>query len=250
MTVPYRIQPGGANRIVSDGIKGAYRHRVRATVEKVLLQELSQLTSGEFADSGRRLAVAETALGKLNELLDDYHVEAEAVLISGAFFPPTYEKKLQERQLESQARRTATSLAKRHERKIAGDLIEQGIRREEEVAIAEWDHRIEEERIRLSLSILAEQRAMEEYERTKKFQANAAYSKLVADGDLALARVEAERDKRRNEALETAGGRLYLAREAASNLRFGGVTLNSNDPRVPSILDLDGMVALLVGERH
>ena len=58
------------------------------------------------------------------------------------------------------------------------------------------------------------------------------------------------RDKRRNEALEPAGGRLYLAREAASNLRFGAVMLNSNDPRVPSILDLDGMVALLIGESN
>lgn len=247
VTVPYRIQAGGANQIVADGIKGAYRHRVRATAEKVLLQELAELTSGEFADPARRQAVASTALGKLNELLDDYHVEAEAVLISGVFFPPTYEKKLQERQLESQSRLTAASLAKRHERKIEGDMIEQGIAREEEVLVAEWDRKIEEERIRLSQAILTKQRATEEYERTKKFQANAAYSNLVTDGDLALARAEAERDKLRNEALETTGGRLYLAREAASNLRFGGVTLNSNDPRVPSILDLDSMVALLVG---
>ena len=52
----------------------------------------------------------------------------------------------------------------------------------------------------------------------------------------------------RNQALNTLGGRIYLARLAAENLRFESVTLNSNDPAIPSILDVDGLVKMLVGE--
>ncbi len=51
-------------------------------------------------------------------------------------------------------------------------------------------------------------------------------------------------------ALATSGGRLWLARQAAENLNIRTVTLNSNDPSVPSVLDLDGMVKLLMGAPH
>ena len=52
----------------------------------------------------------------------------------------------------------------------------------------------------------------------------------------------------RNQALNTVGGRIYLARMAAENLRFESVTLNSNDPAIPSIIDVDGLVRMLVGK--
>lgn len=45
----------------------------------------------------------------------------------------------------------------------------------------------------------------------------------------------------------TSTGRVYLAREAASSLRIDKVTLNTNDPSVPSILDLDELVTMLAG---
>ena len=72
----------------------------------------------------------------------------------------------------------------------------------------------------------------------------------MLEGELALREAESLRERLRNEALESAGGRLYLACEAASNLRIEKVTLNSNDPSVPSILDLDELVALLVGRKQ
>jgi hypothetical protein len=40
---------------------------------------------------------------------------------------------------------------------------------------------------------------------------------------------------------------MMLARRAAENLNIRQVTLNSNDPRVPSVLDLDDLVKLLIG---
>ena len=40
---------------------------------------------------------------------------------------------------------------------------------------------------------------------------------------------------------------LQQARDAAENLNFTSVTLNSNDPAVPSVIDIDALVDLLIG---
>jgi hypothetical protein len=48
-------------------------------------------------------------------------------------------------------------------------------------------------------------------------------------------------------ALGTRGGRIFLALRAAQNLAVPSVTLNSNDPRVPLVLDLDELTRVLVG---
>ena len=69
----------------------------------------------------------------------------------------------------------------------------------------------------------------------------------MANGNLAIEKAEALRNELRNKALDTTGGRIYLAQQAAENLDFESVTLNSNDPRVPSVIDIDAMVRLLVG---
>ena len=60
---------------------------------------------------------------------------------------------------------------------------------------------------------------------------------------------EALRNELRNQALDTVGGRIFLAQKAATNLSFESVTLNSNDPSIPSIIDVNGIVKLLIGEQ-
>jgi hypothetical protein len=52
----------------------------------------------------------------------------------------------------------------------------------------------------------------------------------------------------RLEALTSEGGRIWLAREAAKQLKVDQVWLDSRDPNVPSMLDLDEMTNLLLGE--
>ena len=42
-------------------------------------------------------------------------------------------------------------------------------------------------------------------------------------------------------------GEALQARDAAENLNFTSVTLNSNDPAVPSVIDIDALVDLLIG---
>jgi hypothetical protein len=69
----------------------------------------------------------------------------------------------------------------------------------------------------------------------------------VAEGERALAQVEAQKLELVNQTYGSAGGRVMLARHAAENLDIRSVTLNSNDPRVPSILDLDDLAQRLLG---
>jgi hypothetical protein len=72
---------------------------------------------------------------------------------------------------------------------------------------------------------------------------------MTAEGQLALDQARALRDQLRNEALGTRGGRIFLALQAAENLAVPTVTLNSNDPRVPLVLDLDELTGVLVGSQ-
>lgn len=118
----------------------------------------------------------------------------------------------------------------------------------EKRVVEEWEPRIEELRLAHARDLAELQRGAEDYSVRRRFEADARYERMLADGELALARAAAHKETLEGAVLASVGGRLYLARQAAENLRIRGVTLDSRDPRVPSVLDLDGLVALLVGE--
>ena len=80
--------------------------------------------------------------------------------------------------------------------------------------------------------------------------ADADYETMIAEGKLALDKAEALRNSLRNQALDTRGGRIHLARQAAENLNIDSVTLNSNDPSIPTIIDIPTLVELLVGKEE
>jgi hypothetical protein len=371
VTVPFRIVAGEAYRIVEDGIKLSWERRVRTTVEKALLEELAQLGSDDFANTDRRLEVCATALKKLNSQLASHHVEADGVFITGVYFPSTYEKKRQQRQLESQTEKTDAVLAQLKSKRLEKDFTAQELDRRAQELVAELDRQFEAERVKtvessienqkleneflvqslarekqewideltidykkaqreeyelplqeqqLALSastqriarevldatlemdrsfederlergvrrlqaqrtaneLAAQELAREEQEliavldrelaaegiahretilelqreshtetERRRHAAELTYEERLAEGALALDKAEMLREGLRAEALATPGGRLYLAREAATKLNFGKVVLNSNDPRVPSVLDLDQLVGLLVGK--
>ena len=67
-------------------------------------------------------------------------------------------------------------------------------------------------------------------------------------GQLAVDQAEALKERLTNEALESAGGRLLLAQEAAAALKIKSITLDAARPDAPNPLDLDGFVRLMVGE--
>jgi uncharacterized protein (DUF1501 family) len=81
-------------------------------------------------------------------------------------------------------------------------------------------------------------------------EAKSEKARLLAQGQLALARAGALSERLHNEILEGPGGRLYLAREAAQNLQIKRVVLDPTDPRVPNILDLDELLDLLIGSER
>lgn len=81
-------------------------------------------------------------------------------------------------------------------------------------------------------------------------EARSEKTRLLAQGQLALAQAGALSERLHNEVLEGPGGRLYLAREAAQNLQIKRVVLDPMDARVPNILDLDELLDLLIGSER
>lgn len=250
VTVAYRIIPDRGWRIVQDGLTLSYRDRVRQTIQGVLREELSRLSPDDFVKSDVRLARVEAAMPALAASLEQYHMVPLSILIRAVRFPEKYEEQLQLKQLTRQK----ALLAEARQREEQQEQITQSIEKETEALAkrltGEWDKRLQEARsdnqVRIA-EILAE---AEIYARTTNADADATHTAALAEGELALANAEALRDQLRNAALDTAGGRILLARQAAENLRIEEVTLNSNDPSVPSVLDLDELVRMLLGTRR
>lgn len=369
LSIPFRILPGEAHAIVQDGLKLAWPMRVKSTVEKVLVQELSKLDAEGFANAERRLAACAEALARLNGELRAHHVAAEGVFVRGFAYAPTYEKKKQEEQLAGQTLDTNNVLAELKSRRLENESLGQRLEQQRMARIAEgkraiaaaedvWkNQRIEDQKIeiqfltheiekrkkevvsrlarefqeekltgrdrplegrQLANQALADDIAREEAERAAELQrglaeversasaeveaqratnqlataelaraeqslaaelalaaeserialeeeiltvqrdaqarakdlsreADRAFANFVAEGQRAIAETEALRVHLESEALAHPGARMVLAREAAANLRLERVALDANDPRVPTVLDLDALVALLVG---
>lgn len=246
VAVPYRVKPGEAAALVRDGLKHAWKLRVKSTVEKVLLQEFGAFTFQALTTTDERLAVATAALPRLNAALEPLHVEAERILITHVFFGLEFEKKLQQTQL---SRQTALMLdattaleQQRHETKVFQDEIDLSERK----IRSALDDEIQKTLVEGQSRIMAVYAEAKEYDRERRNTAQTVADQMVLDGELALLRAEQEREELQNEIHDSAGGRMMLAKQAAENLNIRQVTLNSNDPRVPSVLDLNELTRLFV----
>ena len=246
-SVPYRIRAGEGHRLVAKGLRTTYPELVRATVKKTLLVEFAHLSSDDLCDTDTRTARVRETLPKLNQALAEYHVEAESIELRMVFFPQEYEQTLQKKQLSRQLGllaeaekelKDAERLVGQVEMEIEGAVQVLHAERKQEIARIVADHQKE---------IAPIQARTVAYKETRAAEAQAEYDRLVAEGEIALHEAEAERTGLLAAAYASPGGRLYLAREAAHRLRVKEVTLDSNDPRVPSMLDLDELVRLLVG---
>ena len=109
VSVPLRIIPGQANKLVSSGNHvqdpdGRFRYMRLAeeTATSVLREEMASLDSVGFYSTDRRLAAQAKALTMLNAQLAPMHVEAQAVLVRAVKFRGEYEKQLQQIQLNEQ----------------------------------------------------------------------------------------------------------------------------------------------------
>ena len=247
LTLTYRIREGEGHRMVSEGLKEVYRDRIRTTVESIVREELAQLSSEDIYSTAERLDVADEALPKLAAELGKFYVVPNQVLIRAVRFTEAYEQKLQDKQLTYQQRLLASAQERVENQRAITETREAEIEAAEKEARGDWDKRLEQLRATNELAVAKVRAEAQVYDQRVRAEADAEYETLVAEGNLAVAKAEALRDELRNQALDTLGGRIYLAQQAAQNLQVENVTLNSNDPSIPSIIDVDALVKLLVG---
>lgn len=248
VNVPFRIRPGEAHRVVADGLKSTYRQNAKTLIEKVLLERFAALSSQEWFSTDARDAVAKEALAAINEALARVHCVAEAVLVTDATFPSLFEQKLAEIKLNGQKVATSEVLARRDQQKHVIDVETAAVERGESELAAQFDLQIEQAKIELERDAQALAAAAESYKASRRVEAENLHAKAVATGQLAVDQAEALRERLTNEALESTGGRLLLAKEAAGALKFKSIRIDGNRPDAPNPLDLDAFVALLVGD--
>ena len=247
VTVTYRIQEGNGWRLVDEGLQIAYKDRVLRAVRGLLLEELSKLSPEDFVDTETRVLRVDETMPLLTEALGKYYVEPLTILVRAVRFPTEYENKLQQKQLTRQKALLADAKQKQERQQQVTESYEKQTGALETRARSEWDVRLQEERSENEVKIAQIQADARIYDQTTRSQAEANYVKSIAEGGLAKAKAEALRNELRNAALDSVGGRILLARQAAENLEISEVTLNSNDPGVPSVIDLEQMVRLLIG---
>jgi regulator of protease activity HflC (stomatin/prohibitin superfamily) len=108
VSVPVRIKPGHAHKVVATGnhIKDGGRYRYQRLAEQttvsVLREELASLDSVGFYTTDRRLESTARALTSLNQHLEALNLEAQTVLIRSVRFRNEYEQQLGRIQLNEQ----------------------------------------------------------------------------------------------------------------------------------------------------
>jgi hypothetical protein len=228
-------------------LKSVYKQSAKTAIEKVLLERFATLRSDEWFATERRDAVALEALAAINEKLDRMHLVAEAVLVTGATLPSLYEEKLAEQKLNSQKLETDKLFAKRDLQKHLLEVEQAAVGRAEAELSATYDLALELAKIELEGQIQAVSTAADSYRTAQRILGENAFAKSVATGQLAVDQAEALKQRLTNEALESTGGRLLLAQQAAGALHFKSIHIDANSPKAPNVLDLDSFVALLVG---
>ncbi len=248
LSIPFQIKPGEGHKILEEGIKVDYFDRAKSTMVSVIKAGLPELTSEDLQDPEMRRTRTKELLPVLNEELSVYHVEANDILIRRFDFLPEYEDQLQEKQYLRQKAQLDTALAEMANEQKEINLIEKQIVAAELALTQDWEKRLQEKRSEYEVLIAGIRGQTEVYSQRTRAEGEAQREILEATGKLALEQAEALRNKLRTEALNSEGGRILLALEAAHNLQVPQVTLNSDDPAVPMLLDLHALTELLVGK--
>lgn len=248
LTITYKVIDGKANEIVRQGNAEKYRGLAVDAIEGTMREELAKLSSEEIFSTEQRLEVAAGALPALRVVLAKNFLEPEQVLIRAVRFQKSYEAKLQAKQLTYQELQLAQSQRLVEDERGKTESKSAEIEAAEKELRGDRDKELQIVRSENEVAIAGVRSEANVYDQQTRAESDAAYETSIANGNLAIAKAEALRNELRNKALDTVGGRIYLAQQAAENLEFESVTLNSNDPRVPSVIDIGEMVKLLVGE--
>lgn len=247
VTVAYRIREGEAHLLVQEGIQLDYRDKVMRSVSGILMKELPKLSPEDLVDTEVRLRRVQETLPLMADELAQYHVEPLHVLIRAVRFPADYEEKLQQKQLTRQNALLANARQRQEKQSQVTESYEKETEALEKRLRGEWDVTLQQTRSENDVAVAQIRADANLYGKERRADAEAEYVTAIAAGELELAKAEALRNELRNAALDTAGGRILLARRAAENLDIESITLNSNDPSVPTVIDVQSMVELLLG---
>lgn len=231
VSVVWRIKRGEGWKIIQEGFEDSYAQKVQSTSTGVLREGLADLTNTDITQPAKRRATSEKILKELNVALGQYHVEALHVVIRGIRFRPEYEKKLQDKQYFIVQGKLDEALKNKSVAVQETDTEEKTIEKDIKLKTEEWNARIEQLKTEFEIAIAEIEAQALQYDRKKRSEADAEYSKLTAEGDLAEAKAEALGQRLKSQALASRAGRTYSAIKAAENFELGEVQLNSNDPQ-------------------
>ena len=231
VTVPYRIIEGQAWQIVSSGNLQTYKDKVKSTVIGVLRAALAQMGNLDVQDTDKRQAITDGGLPKLNTALKQYHVVAQRVVIRSIRFRPEYEAQLQNKQFFVVTGKLDQALRLESQASQQTETLEKTIDKDVFLKTEEWNRKIEELRRKYEVEIAEINGETTKYVTQKRAEADASWSKMTAEGDLAEAMAEALGERLKAQALATKAGRTFSAITAAEHFELGEVTLNSSDPR-------------------
>lgn len=249
LTVSYRIREGLGHKIIAEGAAQFYRDRVASVVTAVLRAELPKLTSEDLQETSKRIQRVAELLPVLDSEIADYHCTVDQVLIRAIRFQREYEEQLQEKQYLRQLANLDQALTRQAEEEKTVNAIDRQIQAAELKLGQEWEKRLQEKKSEYDVKIAQIRADAEVYARRTRAEGEAERVIRTANGKLAVEKAEALRNELRTLALDSEGGRVLLALEAAELLNMPSVVLNSDDPAVPKILDLDALVKMLIGER-
>lgn len=231
VTIAYRIKPDNGWRIVREGFVESYDDKVKSTATGLLREILAELSSLDVQQPQKRREAANSALPRLNKALEQYHVEATHVVIRSIRFRKQYEDKLQNKQFYVVQGRLDEARQRELAAKQETETFEKGIVKDIAVKREEWNTKIEKLKSKFELEIAGIEAEATRYERARRANADAAFSELQAEGDLAEAKAEALGERLKAEALATKAGRTFSAIEAVRRFKMGNIRLNSTDPR-------------------
>ena len=248
VSVAYRIKPGEAWQIVGEGLKIQYQDRVKSKVTSILRDQLSKLSSEDLQLTETRMKLVQNAFPFLEKDLSAFHCQAESILIRRFGFQTEYEQKLQDKQYLRQQTLLDQALTLVAEQEMTVNLLERQIVAAELAKTQEWEKDIQVKTSEYDVLIATIRADAAVYAAETMARGDAELVISEANGQLALEMAEALRNELRTAALNSEGGRILLALTAAENLDIPKVTLNSDDPSVPTILNLSELTKMLVGE--
>jgi len=248
VSVTYKIIAGEAWEIVDEGLKIQYQDRVKSKVTAILRDQLSKLTSESLQLTDARLSLVDSVLPIMNQDLLEFHCKAESILIRRLRFQPEYEEKLQDKQFLRQKALLDQAQTKVAEEEKTVNLYDSKIVAAEKALTQGWDKKVQEKKSEYDVLIATIRADANVYAAEMKAEGDAEKVIAEATGQLALEMAEALRNELRTLALNSEGGRILLALQAAENLNIPSVILNSDDPAVPTILNLSELTKMLVGD--